>query len=99
MSPTLRSFHPLAELTRRVGSYSLVHFASRAVSYWPQPSLKTTQQTIDGWLCRASIIALSSRSNCADDDLERSRSGLPGGIERSPEGMSCHTISPSLSHQ
>ena len=37
-------------LTSRVGSQDLAWSAMRAMSYWPQPSLKVTHMTTDGLL-------------------------------------------------
>ncbi len=66
------SFQPLAQLARPLeGSSSLVKAVIRAVSNWPQPSLKTTHIMILGWFENASIIARSPTSYCLADSGER----------------------------
>jgi len=95
------SCQPLAAFASRVGSYILTHSVMRSVSYWPHPSLKTTHITIDGWFQKASIIALSSSSNCAGPSAAGSGPASPFSCSRPllPLGMSCQTRTPSRSAQ
>src|SRR6476620_11299769 len=96
----LQQFTPLFALTIRVGSSAFTALATLAVSYSPQPSLNTTQPMIEVTLRSWSTIADSSCSKFAFAAGTGSGAG-PTGIssDTSSDGMSCQTISPSLSAQ
>src|SRR5690606_12593628 len=73
----------------------------------PQASLKGTQTTMLGKLCKLSMAAFHSLRKMASDSAVRSLSEFPDPIlpgficqllpPKSPLGMSCHTSTPILS--
>src|SRR5213080_1214702 len=97
MWPTGKSFPPLAQLTSRDGSCSIVHLVTPTVSNWPHPSLNGTQQTIDGKDFSESTMFFHSWRKLSADSFDRSSSvplKLPSGFQwaaLSPEGISCQT--------
>ena len=96
----MQQFTPLFALTIRVGSSAFTALVTLAVSNSPQPSLNTTHPMIEVTLRNWSTISESSRSKFFFAAGTGSGAG-PTGIssDTSSDGMSCHTISPSLSAQ
>ena len=102
------SHPPLAELISRVGSAARSHCVTPRVLCCPHPSLKGTQQTMEGWHFSMAISSVSSRRNlcvacgtCHGSSREWAVSCGKSGDHMQPTsafGMSCHTSMPFLSH-
>src|SRR5580692_12091731 len=71
MSPTGKSFQPLAGVTSRRVSCSLISRTTLAVSNCPQPSLKGIQPMMQGNCFRDAINSSNSASNGFADSGER----------------------------